>query len=279
MNEYLIQFSIENQQFSKNSLKINHQIHTFESSTKKLLFMKPSIIKTLLILITTFFLNSCGVEIFNGVTGNKNVITKNRTTTAEFSQIKISNGLDLEISQGAKNSIILEADENLHELIFTEIENGVLKIYAEKNIWKAASKKVLVTVKNLTELKAASGAFVENDETFKSDTLRIIAKSGAEINLVVKGNSITTVATSGADLKISGHTNFHNATATSGASIKAKSLESENASATATSGADIDIFASENITATATSGGDIDFVGNPKKINKKTTSGGSVSGN
>lgn len=239
--------------------------------------MKILSIKIASIFFISLFLDSCGVEIFNGVTGNKNVITKNRTTTAEFSQIKISNGLDLEISQGAKNSIILEADENLHELIFTEIENGVLKIYAEKNIWKAASKKVLVTVKNLTELKATSGAFVENDETFKSDTLRIIATSGAEINLVVKGNSITTVATSGADLKISGHTNSHNATATSGASINAKSLESEDAIASVTSGADIDIFASENITATATSGGDIDFVGNPKKINKKTTSGGSIS--
>lgn len=239
--------------------------------------MKLSIIKTVSLFFITLFFSSCGVEIFNGVSGNNNVITKNRSSSAEFSKIKVSNGLDVEIFQGEENKIILEADENLHELIFTEIENGVLRIYSEKNIWKATSKKILVTVKNLNEINATSGSYVKNDGTFKSDTLLVIATSGANIDFAIKGNAITTVATSGADLKISGYSNNHNATATSGASIKATSLESVDVTATVTSGADIDVFASESINATATSGGGIDYVGNPKKATKKTTSGGSIS--
>jgi len=239
--------------------------------------MKLSIIKTVSILFITLFFSSCGVEMFNGIKGNNNVVTKDRSTTAEFSKIKVSNGLDVEIFQGNENKIILEADENLHDIIFTEIENGVLRIYSEKSIWKAASKKVFVTVKNLNEINATSGSYLKNDSTFKADTLLVIATSGADINFAVKGNSITTVATSGADLKVSGYTNYHNATATSGASIKATSLESVDVTATVTSGADIDVFASESINATATSGGDIDYFGNPKKSTNKTTSGGSVS--
>lgn len=239
--------------------------------------MKLTIIKTVSILFITVFFSSCGIEMFNGIRGNNNVITKDRSSKIEFSKIKVSNGLDVEIFQGNDNKIILEADENLHEFIFTEIENGVLKIYSEKNIWKAASKKVLVTVKNLNEINATSGSYLKSDSTFKTDTLLVIATSGADINFAVKGNSITTVATSGADIKISGTTDYHNATATSGASIKATSLESTDVTATVTSGADIDVFASESINATATSGGDIDFYGNPKKSTNKTTSGGSVS--
>jgi len=241
--------------------------------------MKSILKKTLSLLLITILLSSCGVEMFNGINGNRNVVTKNRTTAAEFSKIKVSNGLDVEIFQGDENKIILEADENLHDIIFTEVENGVLKIYSEKNIWNAEAKKVLVTVKNLNEINATSGAYIKNDGTFKSDTLLVIATSGADINFAVKGNSLTTVATSGADLKISGFTNSHNATATSGASIRATSLESEGVTATVTSGADIDVFASESINATATSGGDINYAGNPKKTTKKTTSGGSVSKN
>ncbi len=96
--------------------------------------MKLSIIKTVSILFITLFFSSCGVEMFNGIKGNNNVVTKDRSTTAEFSKIKVSNGLDVEIFQGNENKIILEADENLHDIIFTEIENGVLRIYSEKSI-------------------------------------------------------------------------------------------------------------------------------------------------
>lgn len=241
--------------------------------------MKPIIKKMLFLVLITTLLSSCSVDMFNGINGDRNVVTKNRTTNADFSKIKVSTGLDLEISQGNENKIVLEADENLHDIIFTEVENGVLKIYSEKSIWKAKSKKVFVTVKNLHELSATSGAFVTNENIFKSDTLRIIATSGAEIEFSVEATSIVTVATSGADLKIAGKAKTHNSSATSGASIRAKSLESETVVANVTSGADIDIFASETFNANATSGGDINYFGNPKKATKKTTSGGSISGN
>lgn len=239
--------------------------------------MNKIIKKLLFLLLTTTLLSGCGVEMFNGINGNKKVVTKDRTSSEIFSKIKISNGLDLELFQGNKNKIIVEADENLHDVIFTEVENGVLKIYSEKNIWNAASKKILVTVKNLNELTATSGAFIKNDKLFSADTLTVIATSGADIEFLVSGNSLITVATSGADLEVSGNTTYHNATATSGASINAKKLEGETVIATATSSADIDVLVSENLTASATSGGDIDYFGNPQKINKKSNSGGSIS--
>lgn len=241
--------------------------------------MKSTIKKMLFLVLITTLLSSCSVDMFNGINDDRNVVTKNRTTNADFSKIKVNTGLELEISQGNENKIVLEADENLHDIIFTEVENGVLKIYSEKSIWKAKSKKVFVTVKNLHELSATSGVFVNNETIFKADTLTVIATSGAEINFSVEANSIITVATSGADLKIAGKANYHNSNATSGASIRAKSLESATVFANVTSGADIDIFASETFNANATSGGDINYFGNPKKATKKTTSGGSISEN
>jgi hypothetical protein len=54
-------------------------------------------------------------------------------------------------------------------------------------------------------------------------------------------------------------------------------LKSENATVNVTSGASINVFASESINAKATSGGNIDFKGNPKKVDKKSNSGGSIS--
>lgn len=103
--------------------------------------MKPIIKKMLSLVMITTLLSSCSVDMFNGINGDKNVVKKNRTTNADFSKIKVSTGLDLEIFQGNENKIVLEADENLHDIIFTEVENGVLKIYSEKKYLESKIKK------------------------------------------------------------------------------------------------------------------------------------------
>lgn len=214
---------------------------------------------------------------FNRVNGNRNVVTQDRSVKDDFTKIKVSTGLDLYISQGSRNEITVEADENLQDIIMTEVRDGVLKIYSEKNIWRAKARKIYVTISNLEEITATSGSDVYAKETLKVNDIKISATSGADIRISVDANTVETNSTSGSDIEISGIANNHNSKATSGSSIDGYELRSKNANAKVTSGADINIYASESINAKASSGGDIDFKGNPKKVNKKSSSGGSVS--
>ena len=239
--------------------------------------MKTTTFKILTFLFFTILLSSCNANMFNSETGNRNVTIEDRSTKEAFTAIKVSSGLDLYISQGSKHKITVEADENLHNIIKTKVKDGVLTIYSEKNIWKAKSRKIYVTISDLEELSATSGSDVYAKETIKVNELQISATSGADIHISVDANSVETSATSGSDIEISGVANNHSTSATSGASIDAYELQSKNVTARVTSGADINVFASESLNASATSGGDIDFKGNPKKVDKTTTSGGSVS--
>jgi hypothetical protein len=232
-------------------------------------------ILTLLFVATLF--SSCAVDMFNRVNGNRNVVTEDRSTKEDFTKIKVSTGLDLYISQGSKNQITVEADENLQDIIRTEVKDGVLRIYSEKNIWRAKARKVYVTVETLEALTATSGSDAYAKETLKVNDLKISATSGADIHISVSANTIETTATSGSNIEVSGASNNHISKATSGASIDAYQLRSKNVTVKVTSGANINVHASESIDAKATSGGDIDFKGSPKKVNKKTSSGGSVS--
>ena len=220
--------------------------------------MKSTTKKLLALLFVSVLISSCNVNMFNRVNGNRNVVTADRSTSQKFTKIKVSTGLDLYLSQGTKNKVTLEADENLHDIIITEVNDGVLKIYSEKNIWQAKARKVYLTVKNLEGLTATSGSDVYTEDILKVETIKVSA-------------------TSGADIRISGTANNHTSRANSGASIEAYKLISKNATVNVSSGADINIYASESINAKASSGGDIDFKGNPREINKKSSSGGSVS--
>ncbi|MDD7914546.1 head GIN domain-containing protein [Polaribacter ponticola] len=239
--------------------------------------MKTPITKIITLLFVVTLFSSCAVDMFNKISGNRNVVTENRNTKEDFTKIKVSTGLDLYLTQGSKNKISVEADENLQDIIITEVKEGVLKIYAEKNIWRAKARKVYVTIETLEAISATSGSDVYTKETIKVNDVKISATSGADINMSVNANYVETSATSGSDIEISGSSIHHISKATSGASIDAYQLHSKNVTAKVTSGADINVYASESINARATSGGDIDYRGNPKNVDKKESSGGDIS--
>jgi hypothetical protein len=159
------------------------------------------------------------------------------------------------------------------------VQNGILKIYSDKNIWKAKARKVYVTIENLTFLKATSGSDVRSETIIKTNEISVTATSGADINIDVEVENVETNTTSGADLIISGTAINHASSATSGSAIDAYDLKSDNVIVKVTSGADIRTYASKKIEARATSGGAVYFKGNPTVVNKKTTSGGSISKN
>jgi hypothetical protein len=239
--------------------------------------MKSIISKLTVVLFIAITISSCGVDLFNRIDGNRNVVTENRKINNDFNAVKISSGIDLYITQGDKVSLTVEADENLQDLILTEVENGRLKIYTEKNIWRAKARKVHLTVVNLDELTATSGSDVYTRNTINTTNFKISTSSGADARVTVNAVSVSSSASSGSDLKITGETDSHISKASSGSSINAYGLASKNTTVRVSSGADINIHASETIDAKASSGGDIDYKGNPKKVNKKTSSGGSVS--
>lgn len=228
--------------------------------------------------IISLLLLSCNfsMNIGQGVDGNGNVINVERTISSDFKDIKVSQGLDLYITQTNDVSLTVEADENLMDLIMTEVVDGTLKIYTTENIRRASSRKIMLNIETIASIKATSGSDVHSENTIEVDNLELKTTSGADIKLDVKTESLDCSSTSGSDIKLSGTTNIFKAVATSGSDINASELQAQNSDVKATSGADISVNTSKLLTAKATSGGDIRYSGNPEKIDKSDTSAGSV---
>lgn len=240
--------------------------------------MKTTITKLTAILFLAVFTSSCGIDMLNRIEGDRNVITEKRKVDDDFTRVRASNGLDVYITQGSKASITVEADENLHEIIITEVEGSTLKIYTERNIWRAKARKVHITVSSDIEgIKATSGSDVYSEGIIRAKSIDLSTSSGADMRIEVDADHVTSSSSSGSDLRISGKTNSHESNASSGSSISAYNLESKDVSAKVSSGADIAVHATESINARASSGGDIRYKGNPERVNKKSSSGGGIS--
>jgi putative autotransporter adhesin-like protein len=229
-------------------------------------------------LVVSFMLMSCqfNTNFGIGVRGNGNVETLERHINEDFNEIKVSRGLDVYLTQGDNISVRVQADENLHDIIMTEVENNVLRIYADENINYAASKKVMVSFKDINKISSSSGSDVYSTNTITAESLELSTSSGSDMELEVDTHVIECNSSSGSDLRLSGKTDKLYAEASSGSDIKAGNLKTTFCEAKASSGADITVNTSQELYAKASSGGDIKYYGNPEKISKKDGVSGSI---
>ncbi|AFL81616.1 Protein of unknown function (DUF2807) [Aequorivita sublithincola DSM 14238] len=226
--------------------------------------------------IGTVLLASSCISINGGENGNGNVVTEERNLTDDFTEVRGSAGLDVYLTQGSENKIVVEADENLLQYIETDIENGKLHVTTSENIGRSKAKKVYVTYKNLTNIEASSGADVTGNSVIKSQNLSLKSSSGADLKVEVFTQQLSAKSSSGSDLEISGKASSLDADASSGSEINAKKLLVINCIAEASSGAEVTVNVQEKLETKIGSGGEINYYGNPVSVNSNKSHSGSV---
>ncbi|WP_276390000.1 head GIN domain-containing protein [Eudoraea chungangensis] len=224
--------------------------------------------------ILALFLSSCAFDIDfgQGVKGNGAVTTDERPITGEFTVVSAAEGLDVYVTQAPEFEIRVEADENVIDLIATDIKGDKLKIHCTQNIGRA-TKKIFVTLPEITGLYASSGADLVANGIIEADKITLNASSGSDLNAEIMADEANADTSSGADMRLSGEAISLQASASSGAGINAKNLIVQNCKANASSGADISVNVSESLVADASSGADIRYTGEASIQAKNSVSG------
>jgi len=199
------------------------------------------------------------------VNGSGNVVTQEREA-AYFNAVKVSTAIDLILTQGSSESITVEADDNLHEYIITEIKNNILHIYTEANIRDARKMNVYVTMKDIEEISATSAGDVVGKSVINSDELYLSTSSAGDIDLEVKVQKLTCKISSAGGMTLSGTTDELEADLSSAGDLNAFDLTSHIARVSASSSGDANITVTEKLWARASSAGDISFRGDPPEV-------------
>jgi hypothetical protein len=237
------------------------------------------ITKFILVALTALLFASCNHSInLNSIEGSGNITTEKRTVEGNFKSIEVNNSIDLVIEQSDKMEIVVEADDNLQKHITTKVENGTLVISFDKNSFSnAGSKKVTVKMPVIDELEATSSATITSKNTLKGENIRLNTSSAASIDINIESDIITCDSSSGSSITINGKALKMETTASSGSEINATKLLANEITADVSSGASINVHPIVTLLAEASSGGDISYDIQPKSIQKKTSSGGTIS--
>lgn len=213
----------------------------------------------------------------NGIRGSGNII-KDTRKISEINSLSVSGAIKVDVKNGAIQSLIIEADDNIMPYVVNNVsdKNLSIKIKGINNV-RNATINVYLVVPSISKVTTSASAQVRSNEIIKNtDKLSFNASSGSLINLNVDAPSISADASSGADIILTGRTKNLMAESSSGSKVNLFALQAENASASASSGAAISISASVGVKANASSGGNIRYKGGALSVVKNVSSGGSV---
>lgn len=221
------------------------------------------------------FLNGCVVNLQDTISGNGEVVAEKRDV-AEFTGLKVETGIDVYISQGDVQQVEVEADENLHEWIRTEINGSILHIYSEKTIRSAKTKKVNLTCKMLDKIDISSAGDVTGLNRFKINNLEIDMSSAGDLKIDVDADVIDLSLSSAGDAELSGTANVLKADLSSAGDLDAFDLEAKQGDITVSSASNARVFITEQASFRSSSAGNIQYRGEPRIKEINTSSAGSV---
>lgn len=236
--------------------------------------MKTKFPSFIVILFIASFFSSC-TFLGPSVKGNGIVVEEARDV-GPFNEIHAKRGMNVYITQGDIEKVVVKADENLLDAIETRIEGNALVVTTQKNIRNSTSKKVFVTVRDVNEIKSIAGSNVFSENTLKSKNLELSTSAGSNMRLEIDTQKLEVSASAGSNVKLEGRSKSFVGKATAGSNIKAEDLTVEDCEARANSGANIWINVHNKLDAHAGSGGNVFYSGNPGNINTQSSSGGNV---
>ena len=216
-----------------------------------------------------------------GVPGSGNVQTETRATGA-FEAIAIQYpGAEITIQQGDKETVAIEADDNLLPQLSTEVLSGRLTIKSTETDWKTSVNptkpvKISIAVKNLNEIELAApvGNLEVND--LQADTLKLVLSGGAQINLNgIHVDLLDSVLSGAGNIQASGTADEIKLILSGLGNFSADDLKSNKATIELSGKGDATVRVEKELMATITGAGSIHYFGNPH-VEQNINGAGSV---
>ena len=150
---------------------------------------------------STALMGSC-IEI-TGVKGDGNVVKEDREVSG-FTSLEVSGAFEVFLYQGKTESLTVEADKNLMELIVTEVKGDKLRIYTKENIKKATELNVYLTFEELEMIDISGAVSIEGEGVFEFDELHLDGSGASEINMEMNVSSLHADFSGASEIELSG---------------------------------------------------------------------------
>jgi hypothetical protein len=149
--------------------------------------MKKHSIIVLLLFVTTLSL----AQKKEKIKGSK-VVTIEQREIGDFDAVEVNDNLEVYLDRGEKCELKIEADDNLHSIIFIDLIGNTLHINTSKNAYRF--KKLIVRVtynKDLKTITANNDSKINAIQEIQLNNITVNSNDNAELNLNVNTTDFT----------------------------------------------------------------------------------------
>lgn len=182
---------------------------------KNTLFKLPGLCASILLIFSA----CVSSQSFIPVKGSGMAVEKSFNVSG-FTGIEVSGGFDVILSQGESESVTLQAQENLYKYIHVEVEQGILRIYTENNLWPTEPLKAKIMFSDITRLHVSGGGDVKAENRIKAEGLEIALSGGGDITADVDVTELNCSISGGGDARLNGSANKFDINMTGGGDLE-----------------------------------------------------------
>ena len=203
----------------------------------------------------------------------------------QFTKIVVSGKIELYLKQDSQESVSIEAQESIADLVSAEAQNGTLAVSLSNPglagtgkpcIGEQTKIKVFVSAANIGSVKAGDSAKVFTEGRIYPEQFFLEASDSALIDANISVDDLNSLASSFGTIILSGLAERHSARAITGGKIIADGLETLQGFFEATDNGSIDAMVFGEVSAIAKTGGSVGFGGGAVITNRVAESGGTV---
>jgi uncharacterized protein YcfL len=206
-----------------------------------------------------------------------------RTVSGSFHGIRVSNAIDVIISQGNEEAVVVSAsEEKFRRKIRAEVRDGILRIWYDneglKINWGNFDMKLraYVSVKNLDIIDASGACDVKIDGVLKGDKLKVDLSGASSFKGEVECREMDVDQSGASDSKVKGKVDKLTVDVSGASDFRGFELVSQNCSAQASGASDIQVNVEKDLKVSSSGASDIEYKGSASISNFKTSGGSSV---
>ena len=228
-------------------------------------------------LILTFLLtmqSGCSYA-FNGIKGNGNVIKQERQISS-FNSLEVGGAFRVFLTQGDKESLTVEADENLLEYISTEIRGNSLKISTTKDINNSNALNIYLTITKLEEMDISGACKLTCETKINLEDLDLECSGASDIELKLTANHLDLEFSGASQIEMFGNANEVSLDLSGASDLDALELEAEKYSADISGASHAKIYVKSELSVDVSGAASLKYKGEPKLIQTDVSGAGSL---
>jgi hypothetical protein len=199
------------------------------------------------------------------VTGSGNVISEDRAVD-RFTSVNLRVPGDLYLTQGSYQPLKIEAEDNILQLLDTNVANDELIVDIDGCIIPSKPIKIFVFMEDIKSLEVSGSGKIISENVIDADAIDAKISGSGGMDLLVECEDLRTAVAGSGNLKLSGVAASHKAVVDGSGKVESYGLSTDISQITISGSGSGEVSVLEELDVKISGSGNVRYKGDPEKI-------------